>query len=398
MASADYITFGSPKIEQQDIDEVVDCLKSGWLSTGPRVEKFESAFAGYVGARHALAVNSCTAGLHLSLIAAGVGPGDEVITTPLTFAATANVIVHVGAKPVFVDVDRDTMNIDPAQAAAAVTAQTRAIIPVHFGGRPCDMKPLLDIAAEHGFQVIGDAAHSVEAQYCGRHIGLWGDATVFSFYVTKNLVTGEGGMITTDNDLWAEKIKSYALHGLSRGAWRRYSDAGYTHYQVICPGYKYNMMDIQAALGLHQLVRIEASLQRREAIWRQYDQGFAGYPVVKPAPAAADIRHGRHLYTLLIDERSAGLSRDDFQQALHLEGIGTGIHFIALHLHPYYSVAFGLRRGEFPVAEYLSDRTVSLPLSAKLTDNDTKRVISAVRRTIDAAQTGGKKKFAVGGF
>jgi dTDP-4-amino-4,6-dideoxygalactose transaminase/SAM-dependent methyltransferase len=390
----EFITFGSPKIEQAEIDEVTECLNSGWLSTGPKVSKFEEAFSSYTKSKHALAVNSCTAGLHLSLLAAGVERGDEVITTPLTFAATANVIVHVGAKPVFVDIDRVTMNIDPAKISQAITARTKAIIPVHFAGRPCDMEAILTVAREHGLKVIGDAAHATEGRYRGRHVGSIGDLAAFSFYVTKNLVTGEGGMVVTDNDLWAEKIKSYALHGLTRGAWHRYSDKGYKHYQVIYPGYKYNMMDIQAALGIHQLGRVEQYLKRRRQIWDAYDQAFAELPVTTPAKAAAGTRHARHLYTLLIDPRAAGISRDDLQQQLHEAGIGTGVHFTALHLHPYYAGTFGFERGLLPEAEFVGDRTISLPLSAKLTDAAVERIIAEVKLAVAAGST--KQLWAVG--
>ncbi len=374
-----FMVFGSPHIEQAEIDEVVDCLKSGWLSTGPRVEKFEKAFSEYVGVKHALALNSCTAGLHLGLLAADIGPGDEVITTPLTFAATANVIVHVGARPVFVDIGADDMNIDTAKIEAAITPNTKAIMPVHFAGNPCDMDAILEIAAKHDLYVFSDAAHAVEAKYHGKHVGAIKHLAVFSFYVTKNLVTGEGGMVTTDNDFWAEKIKILALHGLSQGAWNRYSDEGFNHYQIILPGYKYNMMDIQAALGLHQLDRIETSLKQRESVWTRYDKAFADQPCITPPKPGPDIRHGRHLYTLLIDEATAGITRNKFQTELHEQGIGTGIHFIALHLHPYYRNRFNYTRGQFPNAEFVSDRTISLPLSSKLTDDNVTRVIETVR-------------------
>lgn len=379
----DFIIFGSPNIGQEEIDEVVDCLKSGWLSTGPRVAKFEEAFGRYVGVKHALAVNSCTAGLHLSLLAAGVGAGDEVITTPLTFAATANAIVHVGARPVFVDVREEDMNLDVSQVEAAITPKTKAIMPVHFAGRPCDMDEILRLADKHDLYVISDAAHAVEAKYEGAHVGAFRHLAAFSFYVTKNLMTGEGGMVTTDNDFWAEKIKTLALHGLSQGAWDRYSDKGYKSYQVILPGYKYNMMDIQAAIGLHQLKKIEASLVRREAVWAGYNQAFADLPCTRPADPKPGVRHGRHLYTLLIDKKTSGLTRDDFQAELYKKGVGTGIHFIALHLHPFYKNKFNYARGRFPVAEFISDRTISLPLSAKLTEAEVERIIAATQETLD---------------
>ena len=374
----EFLVFGNPRIEEEEIAEVVDSLRSGWLSTGPKVAKFEEMFRDYTGSRYAKAVNSCTAGLHLSLIVAGIGAGDEVITTPMTFAATANSIVHVGAKPVFVDIDRRSMNIDPDLIEGAVTRRTKAIVPVHFAGRPCDMDAITEIANKYNLAVIEDAAHSVESWYKGRKIGNIGDLTAFSFYVTKNVVTGEGGMVTTNNREWANRIERYALHGLSKGAWKRYSDEGFKHYQVVCPGFKYNMMDIQAALGIHQLARVEGYLERRQAVWQRYDEALRDLPVITPAPQEPDTVHGRHLYTLLLDIDRLDIDRDGFQHALHYQNIGTGIHFIALHLHPYYRDSYGYTRGDFPNAEWVSDRTISLPLSAKLTDQDVEDVASSV--------------------
>jgi dTDP-4-amino-4,6-dideoxygalactose transaminase len=379
----EFLIFGSPAIGEEEIAEVVATLRSGWLGTGPRVQRFEADFRGYVGCAHAVSLNSCTAGLHLALEALGIGPGDEVITTPLTFSATANVIVHVGAKPVFADVDPRTMNLDPDAVARAVTARTRAIIPVHLAGRPCDMDALLHVAQPHGLAVIEDAAHAIEARYRGRPIGTIGDLTSFSFYVTKNLVTGEGGMITTDNPIWAEEIRIKALHGISRDAWKRYSAEGFQPYDTLFAGYKYNMTDLQAALGIHQLARLEANLTVRERHWQHYDEAFAGHPLLAiPTPPDPRDRHARHLYTVLLDTERAGMSRNEFIFRLKAENIGTGIHFTPLHLHSYYAKTFGFTPGQFPEAEFIGDRTVSLPLSAKLTDEDVDDVIAAVHRVL----------------
>ncbi|MBW2222356.1 MAG: DegT/DnrJ/EryC1/StrS family aminotransferase [Deltaproteobacteria bacterium] len=376
----DFLIFGSPNIEQEEIDEVVDSLKSGWISTGPKVAKFEALFKDYIGSKHALALNSCTAGLHLSMIVAGLKPGDEVITTPMTFGATGNSIIHSGAKPVFVDISLPTMNIDPCKIEEKITPKTKAILPVHFAGRPCNMKIIKEVAQKHQLTIIEDAAHAIEATYHGQKIGTIGDLTVFSFYVTKNLVTGEGGMITTDNDTYAEKIQTYALHGMSRGAWKRYSDEGFKHYGIVYPGFKYNMMDIQASLGIHQLKRIENYYKLRKEIWQRYDEAFFNLPLDTPPPPEENTRHAYHLYTILLRLEELNTDRDTIQQALFEENIGTGIHFISLHLHPYYQKTFGFKKDDFPNAAYVSERTISLPFSSKLSDEDVDDVIKAVTK------------------
>ncbi|NOQ86318.1 MAG: aminotransferase class I/II-fold pyridoxal phosphate-dependent enzyme [Deltaproteobacteria bacterium] len=376
----DFLIFGSPNIEQEEIDEVVDSLKSGWISTGPKVAKFEALFKDYIGSKHALALNSCTAGLHLSMIVAGLKPGDEVITTPMTFGATGNSIIHSGAKPVFVDISLPTLNIDPCKIEEKITPKTKAILPVHFAGRPCNMKTIKEVAQKHHLAIIEDAAHAIEATYHGQKIGTIGDLTVFSFYVTKNLVTGEGGMITTDNDTYAEKIQTYALHGMSRGAWKRYSDEGFKHYGIVYPGFKYNMMDIQASLGIHQLKRIENYYKLRKEIWQRYDEAFFNLPLDTPPPPEENTRHAYHLYTILLRLEELNTDRDTIQQALFEENIGTGIHFISLHLHPYYQKTFGFKKDDFPNAAYVSERTISLPFSSKLSDEDVDDVIKAVTK------------------
>ena len=374
--------FGSPLIEEPEIQEVVKTLRSGWLGTGPKVAKFEDIFKEYTGAKFAMALNSCTAGLHLSMLVSGIGNGDEVITTPLTFCSTANAIIHTGATPIFVDVEKETMNIDPVRIEEAITPRTKAIIPVHIAGRPCNMDAKMDIAKRYNLIVIEDAAHCIEGWYKGKKIGNIGDITCFSFYVTKNIVTGEGGMVTTNKEVWADKIKMYGLHGLSKDAWRRYSDEGFVHYHVIFPGFKYNMMDIQASLGIHQMKRIDKYLNRRQEIWEMYNEAFSNLPVICPSEPEKNTVHARHLYTLLIDIDNIKKSRDDIQQALHELNIGTGIHFISLHLHDYYRKTYGFKPDDFPNAKFISERTISIPLSAKLSDEDVQDVIEAVCYTL----------------
>jgi len=377
-----YLVFGSPEIKQAEIDEVVDSLKSGWLGTGPKVARFEKSFRDYIWCKHATAVNSCTAGMHLSLLVAGIKPGDEVITTPMTFSSTGNVILHCQAKPVFADCEKDTMNIDPKEIERKITPKTKAILPVHLTGRPCNMDEITRIAEEKNLVVIEDAAHAIEASYKGKKIGNISPLTAFSFYVTKNVVCGEGGMVTTNNAEWADSIEKYALHGLSRGAWKRYSDEGFKHYEVVFPGYKYNMMDLQASIGLHQLKRVEENLKKRERIWKKYDKAFEGLPLETPLPAEENTRHARHLYTVLLKLEELKKGRNFIQQALHEEKVGTGIHFISLHLHKIYREMFGFKEQDFPNAKFVSGRTISLPLSPKLTEQDVEDVIQAVTKVV----------------
>jgi len=378
-----YLVFGSPLLLDEDIEEVVAVLRSAWIGTGPRVAAFEAGFREYVGASYAAAVHSCTAALHLSMVAIGLNPGEEVIVPSMTFAASANAVIHAGGRPVLADVDRFTMCLDPADVRCKITSKTRAILPVHFAGRACDMDSLLEIARAHKLRVIEDCAHAIETMYHGRHAGTFGDLGAFSFYVTKNLTTGEGGMVVTEDAAWAARVKTLALHGLSADAWKRFSDEGFKHYEVTEPGFKYNMMDLQAALGVHQLQRIEANLVRREEIWKRYDEAFADLPVFLPAPVEPSTRHARHLYTPLLDlDRMRG-TRDEIQLALHRQRIGTGIHYRALHLHRYYRDTFGYQVGDLPNSEWISERTMSLPLSPKLTDADVDDVIFAFRSTLE---------------
>lgn len=380
--SAPFIVFGAPDIGDDEIREVVATMESGWLGTGPRVAAFEAQFAEFKGGAttQVAALNSCTAALHLSLIAAGVGPGDEVITSPLTFCATANAILHTGATPVLVDVDPRSMNIDPAFIEAAITPRTRALLPVHFAGLPCEMNEILGIASRHGLTVIEDCAHAVEAHYRGQPTGTIGDFGCFSFYATKNVTTGEGGMVFARNEEHVRRIKTLALHGMTRDAWKRFSEDGYKHYQVVECGFKYNMMDLQAAIGTHQLARVEGSWEKRQAIWRRYQAAFADLPVVCPAEPPLHVRHAHHLYTLLIDEAVCGGSRDAFMARMTAQGVGVGVHYLALTEHVYYQEQLGWTPDDTPHATRIGRQTVSLPLSPALTESDVARVIEAVRR------------------
>jgi dTDP-4-amino-4,6-dideoxygalactose transaminase len=381
MTDEPYIIFGSPIIGEDEIAALQRTAASCWIGTGPRVHEFQTAFASYVGSKHAMAVSSCTAALHLSMVVSGVGPGDEVVTTPMTFCATANAIIHTGATPVFADCQRDTMNIDPAAIEAAITRRTKAILPVHFAGRPADMDAIGAIAKKHRLLVIEDAAHAVESVYKGRKIGAISDLTCFSFYVTKNITTGEGGMVTSNDPDLAKKIQVYGLHGLSADAWSRFSDKGYKHYDVVFPGFKYNLTDLAATLGLVQLPKAEQWLRRRNEVWAIYDEAFADLPAIRPAPAEPDTVHARHLYTLMIGDDTP-VERDEFMLAMHKKGIGTGVHYRALHDHPYYAERWGYAPEQFPNAHWIGARTVSLPLTPKLGDHEVERVVRAVREVL----------------
>lgn len=377
-----FLVFGAPAIEEDEIQEVVASLRSGWLGTGPKVARFEEDFKRYKDAEHAVAVNSCTAALHLSILAAGVQPGDEVITTALTFCATVNAIIHAGATPVLVDVDPRTMNMEPEQVEARIGPRTRAILPVHFAGRPCDMDALGDIAERHGLKIIEDCAHAIETEYKGRKSGTFGDFGCFSFYVTKNIVTGEGGMVLAKNEEDAARIKVLALHGMSKDAWKRFSDEGYKHYQVVEAGFKYNMMDLQAAIGIHQLKRVEAYWEKRRQIWQRYNEAFADLPITLPAEPEPETRHAYHLYTILINEKRCRIGRDEFLNAMTAHNIGVGVHYLSIPEHPYYQRAFGWRPEDYPNAMDIGRQTVSLPLGPKLTPEDVEDVIDAARAVL----------------
>jgi dTDP-4-amino-4,6-dideoxygalactose transaminase len=384
LENAPFLVFGAPLIGEAEIAEVEACLRSGWLGTGPRVAQFEGDFAVYqrVSSSHIAAVNSCTAALHVSMLAAGIEHGSEVITTPLTFCATVNAIIHAGLKPVLADVDATTQNVDPAAIEAAITPRTRAILPVHFAGRSCDMDAIMSIAKKHELVVIEDCAHAIETEFHGRKAGTFGDFGCFSFYATKNVVTGEGGMILGRDENKIARAKILALHGMSKDAWHRFSDKGYRHYQVVEAGFKYNMMDLQAAIGIHQLARVESNWRRREAIWHRYMEALADMPIGLPAAPAEGTRHGYHLFTVMVDEAQSGIARDDFLDGMNKSRIGTGVHYLSLAEHPYYRDKFGWRPEQWPNALGVGRQTVSLPLSAKLTDSNVDRIIDAVRACV----------------
>lgn len=379
-----FLVFGQPLIEQPEIDELVASLESGWLGTGPKTKQFEADFAAYKGLPHAAALNSATAGLHLSCLVLDLQPGDEIITTPLTFCATVNSILHSGATPVLADVDPLTWNLDPAEVERKITPRTRAIMPVHYAGRACEMDALMAIAQRHGLAVIEDCAHAIETEYHGRKAGTFGDFGVFSFYSTKNIVTGEGGMVVTRDEAKIDRIRVLGLHGMSRHAWQRFSDKGFKHYYVEEAGFKYNMMDLQAALGLHQLKRIDAYWKKREKVWKRYMEAFADLPVGLPAPVEPDTRHAYHLFQILIDEAKVGMSRDAFLDEMTRRKIGVGVHYLSMPEHPYYQRALGWSTDDFPHAYRIGQQTVSLPISARLSEQDVDDVIAAVRDILNA--------------
>jgi len=380
---SEFLVFGSPAIHEQDAEAVAAVVRSGWLGTGPFVSQFEKDFCQYKeGWGFPVAVNSCTAALHLSMASTGLEPGSEVITTAMTFCATVNSIIHAGLTPVLADVDPVTMTIDPADIERKITPRTRAILPVHFAGRCCPMDAIGAIAREHNLRIIEDCAHAIETTVHGKPACTFGDFGCFSFYVTKNIITGEGGMILARDEELAARCKVLALHGMSKDAWKRFGDSGYKHYQVVSSGFKYNMMDVQAALGIQQLRRIEDYWQRRKAIWDRYMQALADLPLGLPAAPEPNTRHALHLFSVLIDEKTCGITRDAFLDAMTEQKIGVGVHYLSIPEHPFYQQTFGWRPEQYPHAQRIGRTTVSLPISAKLSDDDVSDVIAAVRTII----------------
>jgi dTDP-4-amino-4,6-dideoxygalactose transaminase len=375
--SEEFLVFGSPLIEEAEIAEVVDSLRSGWIGTGPKVNRFERMLEQYIGATHVRCVSSCTAALILALKIIDVGPGDEVIVPATTFVASANAVEHAGAATVLVDCEPVSGLIDLDAAEAAITPRTKAMMPVHLAGRPVDMDRVNALRDRYGITIVEDAAHALGAEWRGRRIGCHGNLAVYSFYVTKNITTIEGGCLATEDSEIADRAERLALHGLSLGAWQRYSDASFKHYDVIEPGFKFNMTDVQASLGIHQLPRLDEWIDQRASAWAFYDEALRALPVVTPLEPSPDTRHARHLYQLLVTDE-APIGRDELLDFLVQQRIGTGVHYRGVHLHPYYRDRYAIEASALPVATDISNRTLSLPLSPKVTERDQERVIAAL--------------------
>jgi dTDP-4-amino-4,6-dideoxygalactose transaminase len=382
-ARRDFLPFNPPLVGEEEIREVVDTLRSPWITTGPKTRKFEQEFASFVHAPGALALNSCTAAMHTALACLRLGPGDEVITTPITFTATCNVIEHVGARPVLVDVEPDTLNIDPERVAAAITSRTRALLPVHYAGHPAERDVLEALARAKGLALIEDAAHALPASFRGQMIGASPNPVAFSFYATKNLTTAEGGALTADPE-FLDGARIMALHGMSRDAWKRYDQGGSWRYEVVAPGFKYNMTDVAAAIGLWQLRKQDRFHRRRLEIVEAYTRAFSADDALEPPVQRSYVEHAWHLYVLRIRPEVLRIGRDRFIDELTARNIGTSVHFIPIHLHPFYRKKYGYQPGDFPVAFSNFERLLSLPLHPGLTDQDVADVIEAV---LDVAQT-----------
>ena len=383
----DFLPFALPDIGDEEIDAVVKSLRSGWVTSGPVTKGFEKDFEGFIGGNvSATTVNSCTAGLHLALESVGVGLGDEVITTPYTFTATAEVIRYLGADPVFVDIDPNTFNIDATQIEEKITSRTKAIIPVHFAGLACDMTAIIDIAQRHGLKIVEDAAHALPTRYQGKLIGsLQTDATVYSFYATKTMTTGEGGMVVTGDTEIASRCRVMRLHGISRDAFDRYTSVKPAwHYEVVAPGYKYNMTDLAASMGVEQLKKVVGFQKKRQKLAQYYDEALEGLPLILPPSAPEGDLHSWHLYVIrLMDD--VLVSRDEFIQMMADKGIGCSVHFIPLHIQPYWRDTYDLKPNDFPNALYAYERAVSLPLYTKMSDEEAERVVTAVKEILAAS-------------
>jgi dTDP-4-amino-4,6-dideoxygalactose transaminase len=379
LTALEFLPFHRALIEEEEINAVVEVLQSGWLTTGPRALEFEQKFAAYVGASHAVAVNSCTAALHLALAAVGIAEGDEVIVPTMTFAASGEVVLYFKARPVLVDCHSHSFQVDPEQIERAITPRTKAIIPVHFAGCPCDMDPILDIARTHGLKVIEDAAHALPSRYMGKMVGTLGDITCFSFYATKTLTTGEGGMAVSEDPDYADTMRMLSLHGISKDAWKRYSAEGSWRYGILEPGYKYNLPDLQAALGIAQLAKCDAMSGRRKAIAEFYSRQLSSSEAFEVPSVPPGLEHSWHLYVLQLHSDRLRISRDRFIEELKGRGIGSSVHFIPLHLHPLYQDRLGYHSGQFPFAEQHFERAISLPIYPSMTFEDAGRVVEALQ-------------------
>ena len=379
---APFLPFHVPAITEDEIQAVVDTLRSGWITTGARVRQFEADFAQYVGCRHAVALNSGTAALHLALDAVGIKEADEVVVPTMTFAATAEVVLYFKARPVMVDCQRDTLNLDPDQLEGVITSKTKAIMPVHIAGQPCEMHRIMEIARHHHLKVIEDAAHALPARYQGKLVGTIGDITCFSFYATKTITTGEGGMATTENLEWTERMRVMGLHGISRDAWKRYTAEGSWYYEILSPGYKYNLTDMAAALGIQQLKKCDQLWELRRRCAALYNEGFKDVREITVPYTAPGLQHAWHLYVIQLNLEQLRISRNEFIELLRKENIGTSVHFIPLHLHPFYRDTFGYRPEDFPTASSVFESIVSLPIFPQITDADIRRVIDAVRTIV----------------
>jgi len=377
--STTFIPFHLPDIGEDEIQAVVETLRSGWLTTGLKTKQFEQDFSAYVGSPHAVALNSCTAALHLALDAVGVKAGDEVLVPTMTFTATAEVVHYLGARPVLVDCQADTLNIDPVAMEKAIGPKTKAVMPVDFAGQPCELDNILNIARDRHLAVIEDAAHALPARHQGKMVGTLSDITCFSFYATKTITTGEGGMATTANQEWAERMRMMSLHGISKDAWKRYTASGSWYYEVEYPGYKYNLTDMAAALGLIQLKRADEFYRARKRIAELYRAGFGDVAEIRTPVIRDDVQHAWHLYVIQLEVERLRIGRDEFIDALKKENIGTSVHFIPLHLHPFYKRSFGYRPADFPNATAAFERIISLPIFPTMTDSQVDRVIDAVR-------------------
>jgi dTDP-4-amino-4,6-dideoxygalactose transaminase len=378
-----FLPFSPPDITEEEIASVVETLRSGWITTGPKTKQFEQEFAAYIGAEAALAVHSCTGGLHVALAAYDIGPGDEVITTPMTFCSSAHVIEHVGARPVLVDIDPETLQMDPAEVAKAITPRTKAILPVHYSGHPVDMNPIMELARKHNLYVIEDAAHALPTHYEGQMVGTIGNLTAFSFYATKNLTSGEGGMLTGKaEDI--DRARILSLHGMSRDAWKRYSSTGSWYYEVIDAGFKYNMTDIQAAIGLVQLKRLQEMQDHRYTVVARYNAAFSQIPELQIPIVRPNVQHAWHLYVLRLNTEQLRIDRGQFIEELKKRQIGTSVHFIPIHLHPYYRDKYSWKPDSFPLAYQEYQRMLSLPLNSSLTDSDVDDVIAAVTDIVNS--------------